>query len=77
MYNYSGKKVSFNIISELEKRSVALTSYTSHLLQKIVASVVNNENLLLFSTTGVGKTFTLELAAKLLGNKLVVINLSS
>jgi midasin (ATPase involved in ribosome maturation) len=41
-----------------------------------VGNLENNENALLISSTGIGKTFTLEIIAKAVGNKLIVLNLS-
>ena len=37
----------------------------------------NKENVLLIAGTGIGKTYTLDIVAKAVGNKLVVINFSS
>ncbi|KAH0571036.1 Midasin [Spironucleus salmonicida] len=74
--NYVFKQISpsnFNF----QAPNFALTNYTKILLNYIQAAVSNNENLLLISSTGIGKTYTLEIAAKAAGNDLKIVNLSA
>lgn len=54
----------------------AMTDYTTRLIQQIVGCVENQENVLLIAGTGIGKTYTLDMVAKAMGSKLVVINFS-
>ena len=53
-----------------------MTDYTTRLIQQIVGCVENQENVLLIAGTGIGKTYTLDMVAKAMGSKLVVINFS-
>ncbi|CAL6107242.1 Midasin [Hexamita inflata] len=57
-------------------KNFALTNYTTRIIQQVVGCVCNRENVLLISSTGIGKTYTLDVIARALGNKLLIINFS-
>lgn len=57
-------------------QNFAMTDYTTRLIQQIVGCVENRENVLLIAGTGIGKTYTLDMVARAMGSRLVVINFS-